>query len=209
MAKNVVEVFLNNDEGKAYSSFEATLAGLLTIRRLFVTNICYANRDLNEDLAKQQKIADTIREARTAVNLDPNNPKAHMILGDALAETGDAMAAQSEYAAALQWSDLDPVFQKELARRASSKDETLNGSPSGKSRNLFSLDTPDSAKPERGLDDVHADLPNRDKSEMIASILAGRTELYHDLIRPYDVPLFHEERSRRRGCRTGGFLEGV
>jgi hypothetical protein len=64
-----------------------------------------------------------------------------MILGDALAETGDAMAAQSEYAAALQWSELDPVFQKELARRASSKDETLNGSPSGKSRDLFSLDT--------------------------------------------------------------------
>jgi hypothetical protein len=47
MAKNVVEIFLNDDEGKAYSSFEATLEGLLTIRRLFVTNICYANRDLN------------------------------------------------------------------------------------------------------------------------------------------------------------------
>ena len=114
MAKNVVEVFLNDDEGKAYASFEATLAGLLTIRRLFVTNICHANRDLNEDLAKQQKIADTIREARTAVNLDPNNPKAHMILGDALAATGDARAAQSEYAAALQSSELDPVFQKSL-----------------------------------------------------------------------------------------------
>ena len=67
-----------------------------------------------EDLAKQQKLADTIREARTAANLDPNNPKAHMILGDALAATGDAMAAQSEYAAALQSSELDPVIQKSL-----------------------------------------------------------------------------------------------
>jgi hypothetical protein len=65
-------------------------------------------------LAKQQKVADAIREARTAVNLDPNNPTAHMILGDALARTGDTMAAQSEYAAALQSSELDPVFQKRL-----------------------------------------------------------------------------------------------
>jgi hypothetical protein len=46
MAKNVVEVFLNNDEGKAYASFEATPVGLLTISRLFVTNIRFANRDL-------------------------------------------------------------------------------------------------------------------------------------------------------------------
>jgi hypothetical protein len=48
MAKNVVEVFLNNDEDKTYALFEATLAGLLTISRLFVTNICYANRDLDD-----------------------------------------------------------------------------------------------------------------------------------------------------------------
>jgi Flp pilus assembly protein TadD len=67
-----------------------------------------------QDVAKQQKVADAIREARTAVNLDPNNPNAHMILGDALAATGDARAAQSEYAAALQSSELDPVFQKGL-----------------------------------------------------------------------------------------------
>jgi hypothetical protein len=65
-------------------------------------------------LAKQHKVEDTIREARIALNLDPDNPKAHMILGDALAATGDAMAAQSEYAAALQSSELDPVFQKSL-----------------------------------------------------------------------------------------------
>ncbi|GAC1360206.1 MAG: phospholipid carrier-dependent glycosyltransferase [Acidobacteriaceae bacterium] len=67
-----------------------------------------------DDSAKQHKVEDTIREARTALNLDPNNPKAHMILGDALAATGDAMAAKSEYAAALQSSELDPVFQKSL-----------------------------------------------------------------------------------------------
>jgi hypothetical protein len=67
-----------------------------------------------EEFAKQQNVTDTIREARTAANLDPNNPKAHMILGDALAATGDAMADQSEYAAALQSSELDPVFQKSL-----------------------------------------------------------------------------------------------
>ena len=67
-----------------------------------------------EGLAKQHKVEDTIREARTAVNLDPNNPKAHMILGDALAATGDARASQSEYAAALQSPELDPVFQKSL-----------------------------------------------------------------------------------------------
>jgi hypothetical protein len=65
-------------------------------------------------LAKQQKFTDAIHQARTAVNLDPNNPMAHMILGDALAAKGDAMAAQSEYAAALQSSELDPVFQKNL-----------------------------------------------------------------------------------------------
>jgi thioredoxin-like negative regulator of GroEL len=67
-----------------------------------------------EGFWKQQKVADTIREARTAMNLDPNNPMARMILGNALAATGDAMAAQSEYAAALQSSELDPVFQKRL-----------------------------------------------------------------------------------------------
>ncbi|HEY4357792.1 MAG TPA: glycosyltransferase family 39 protein [Acidobacteriaceae bacterium] len=65
-----------------------------------------------EGFARRKNAADAIREARTAVNLDPNNPRAHMILGDALAATGDAMAAQSEYAAALQSPELDPVFQK-------------------------------------------------------------------------------------------------
>ncbi len=65
-------------------------------------------------LLRQQDAAGAIREARTAVNLDPNNPAAHMILGDSLAATGDASAAQSEYEAALQSSELDPVFQKSL-----------------------------------------------------------------------------------------------
>jgi thioredoxin-like negative regulator of GroEL len=67
-----------------------------------------------EDLARQRNFADAIREARIAANLDPNNPKAHLILGDALAATGDSISAQSEYAAGLQSSELDPVFQKSL-----------------------------------------------------------------------------------------------
>ncbi|HTC75530.1 MAG TPA: glycosyltransferase family 39 protein, partial [Edaphobacter sp.] len=67
-----------------------------------------------EDFAKQHNAAGTIREARIAVNLDPNNPEAHALLGDALAATGDAKAAQSEYAAALHSSELDPAFQKSL-----------------------------------------------------------------------------------------------
>jgi hypothetical protein len=74
-----------------------------------------------EDLAKQHRVEDTIREARTAANLDPNNPKAHMILGDALASSGDARAAQSEYAAALQSSALDPIFQKSLLHELHAK----------------------------------------------------------------------------------------
>jgi hypothetical protein len=74
-----------------------------------------------EDFAKQHKVEDTIREARTAVNLDQNNPTAHMILGDALAATGDATAAHSEYAAALQSSELDPVFQKSLIDKLHAK----------------------------------------------------------------------------------------
>jgi Dolichyl-phosphate-mannose-protein mannosyltransferase len=74
-----------------------------------------------EDFARQQNVADTIREARIAANLDPNNPTAHMILGDALALKGDAMAAQAEYAAALQSSELDPVFQKSLINELHAK----------------------------------------------------------------------------------------
>ncbi len=67
-----------------------------------------------KEFAKQHDAAGTIREARMAVHLDPNNPEAHMILGDALAVAGDASAAQREYAAALHSSELDPVFQKSL-----------------------------------------------------------------------------------------------
>jgi len=67
-----------------------------------------------EGFASQQRLADAIREARTATKLDPNNPMAHKTLGDALAATGDAMGAQSEYAEALQSSELDPVFEKRL-----------------------------------------------------------------------------------------------
>jgi hypothetical protein len=64
--------------------------------------------------ANQHNVEGTVREARIAVNLDPNNPEAHALLGDALAATGETRAAQSEYAAALHSSELDPVFQKSL-----------------------------------------------------------------------------------------------
>ena len=66
------------------------------------------------DFAKQHNVEGTVREARIAVNLDPNNPEAHALLGDALAATGETRAAQSEYAAALHSSELDPAFQKSL-----------------------------------------------------------------------------------------------
>jgi predicted Zn-dependent protease len=66
------------------------------------------------DFAKQHNVEGTVREARIAVNLDPNNPHAHALLGDALAATGETKAAQSEYAAALNSSELDPAFQKSL-----------------------------------------------------------------------------------------------
>jgi RNA polymerase sigma-70 factor (ECF subfamily) len=39
-------------------------------------------------------------------------------------------------------------------------------------------------------DDPSIPPPLRDESEMIASILAGKTELYHDLIRPYERSVF-------------------
>ncbi len=74
-----------------------------------------------EDFAGQHNAADAIREARVALNLDPNNPEAHGILGDALAATGDAAGAQSEYEAALHSSELDPVFQKGLLDRLLAK----------------------------------------------------------------------------------------
>jgi hypothetical protein len=67
-----------------------------------------------EYFAKQHNAAGTIREARIAVNFDPNNPEAHALLGDALAATGETSAAQSEYLAALHSSELDPAFQKSL-----------------------------------------------------------------------------------------------
>jgi len=64
--------------------------------------------------ANQHNVEGTAREARIAINLDPNNPEAHALLGDALAATGETSAAQSEYLAALHSSELDPGFQKSL-----------------------------------------------------------------------------------------------
>jgi hypothetical protein len=71
--------------------------------------------------AKQHDVEGTVREARIAVNLDPNNPTAHALLGDALAATGETSAAQSEYLAALHSSELDPVFQKSLLAKLLAK----------------------------------------------------------------------------------------
>jgi len=71
--------------------------------------------------AKQHDAAGAIREARIAANLDPNNPEAHALLGDALAATGETSAAQSEYLAALYSSELDPAFQKSLLAKLLAK----------------------------------------------------------------------------------------
>ena len=68
------------------------------------------------DFAKQHNVEGAIREARIAVNLDPNNPEAHALLGDALAATGDTRAAQSEYAAALHSSELTIAMEARFGR---------------------------------------------------------------------------------------------
>jgi thioredoxin-like negative regulator of GroEL len=73
------------------------------------------------EFAKEHNVEATVREARIAVNLDPNNPEAHALLGDALAATGETTAAQSEYAAALHSSELDPAFQKNLLAELQAK----------------------------------------------------------------------------------------
>jgi hypothetical protein len=70
-----------------------------------------------QNFANQHNFSDALREARTGQKLDPNNPEAHAILGDALAATDDLPAAQAEYLAALHSSELDPVFQKDLLAR--------------------------------------------------------------------------------------------
>jgi len=71
--------------------------------------------------ANRHNVEGAVREARIAVNLDPNNPTAHTLLGDALAATGETSAAQSEYLAALHSPELDPVFQKSLLTKLLAK----------------------------------------------------------------------------------------
>jgi hypothetical protein len=73
------------------------------------------------DFARLHDTAGVIREARIALNLDPDNPEAHMMLGNALAATGDAAAAQTEYAAALHSPKLDPTFQRQLLEELRAK----------------------------------------------------------------------------------------
>jgi hypothetical protein len=67
-----------------------------------------------QELALRHDFSNAIREARIGERLDPNNPEVHMIVGDALAATGDVTAAQTEYSEALHSSELDPAFQKDL-----------------------------------------------------------------------------------------------
>ncbi|HEX5235422.1 MAG TPA: glycosyltransferase family 39 protein [Silvibacterium sp.] len=66
------------------------------------------------DFAQQHNTGGAIREARTALELGPNNPEALTVLGDALAASGDMSGARSEYTAALHSPELDPAFQKGL-----------------------------------------------------------------------------------------------
>ncbi len=74
-----------------------------------------------QDLAAQHDSPGLLREARTAEKLDPNNPEVHALLGDTFAASGDKAAAQTEYAAALHSSELDPVFGKSLLNRLQSQ----------------------------------------------------------------------------------------
>jgi hypothetical protein len=67
-----------------------------------------------KEFARQHNAGGAIREARIALDLDPSNPVALTVLGDALVATGDRVSAQSEYTAALHSEELDPAFQKGL-----------------------------------------------------------------------------------------------
>ena len=74
-----------------------------------------------QNLSAKHDASGTVREARIAEGLDPNNPVAHAILGDTFAAAGDTTAAQAEYSAALHSSELDPIFQKRLLAQLQAK----------------------------------------------------------------------------------------
>lgn len=74
-----------------------------------------------QDFSAKHDASGTVREARIAESLDPNNPEAHAILGDTFAAAGDTTAARAEYSAALHSSELDPVFQKGLLAQLQAK----------------------------------------------------------------------------------------
>jgi hypothetical protein len=74
-----------------------------------------------QDLSAKHDASGTVREARIAERLDPNNPEAHAILGDAFAAADDTTAARAEYSAALHSSELDPIFQKGLLAQLQAK----------------------------------------------------------------------------------------
>ncbi|HEY4009330.1 MAG TPA: glycosyltransferase family 39 protein, partial [Acidobacteriaceae bacterium] len=71
--------------------------------------------------AQQHNTEGAIREARIALDLDPSNPEALAVLGDALAATGDPAGAQSAYTAALYSPELDRAFQKGLVNQLVAK----------------------------------------------------------------------------------------
>jgi thioredoxin-like negative regulator of GroEL len=74
-----------------------------------------------QDFSAKHDVSGTVREARIAERLDPNNPEVHAILGDTFAAAGDTTAARAEYSAALHSSELDPVFQKGLLAQLQAK----------------------------------------------------------------------------------------
>jgi len=117
--------------GNPYAAFASVRPAAVIDRGVYVYNgqfdlapaAALEHLHAAQDFAAQHDTAGVMREARMAEKLDPNNPEAHAILGDALAASGDKTAAQTEYSAALHSSELDPVFQKGLLAELQSKME--------------------------------------------------------------------------------------
>jgi tetratricopeptide (TPR) repeat protein len=67
-----------------------------------------------EKLQEQKHFSEAFAEASLARDLDPESPRAHKALGDALTSSGQLQEAHAEYLKALHSAELDPVFQKGL-----------------------------------------------------------------------------------------------
>jgi tetratricopeptide (TPR) repeat protein len=61
------------------------------------------------------RLADAIAEYKAALRIEPDHPKAHINLGDALAQTGRMAEAIAEYEAALRLRP-DPQLQQLVDR---------------------------------------------------------------------------------------------